>query len=167
MYGKVVLPTDGSKFSFVGLDEGLRAAKILEIPAVAVYVVSHSKYSHGFMDYMDISSKEMIRDMGIKEGEDVLERVEKRAKKLGIELETRLMEGTPFEEIVKIADKDDIIYMSSHGHSGISSFFMGSTTDRVLKHTKATVAVVKAVKQVEQPKDLHTSGRVMYPCMEK
>jgi len=50
MYGKVVLPTDGSKISYVGVKEGLKAAKMYDIPALAVYVIKPDTYSEGFIE---------------------------------------------------------------------------------------------------------------------
>ncbi len=147
MYGKMILPTDGSEVAHAGVEEGLRAAKIFDIPVIAVYVITPSSYSQSHIGYemedMDFSAYEIIRNGLKKQGENVLKRIKKEADKLGVKLETKLVEGRPYKEITKLADKNDVIYISSHGRSGISSLFLGSTTDRVIKHTKATVAVVK------------------------
>lgn len=147
MYGKVVIPTDGSKLSYIGVIEGLRAAKAHGIPALAVYVMKPASYSEGLIDYdmddVDFSARDIIDEAMKREGEKVLERVEKKAEEMDVDIETKHVEGKPYDEITRLTDQDDIIYMSSHGHSGLSSIFMGSTTERVLKHTKATVAVVK------------------------
>ncbi len=147
MYKKMILPTDGSKLSFVGVEEGLRAAVKFGIPAVAIYVIKPGSYTHGMMgqemEGMSVMTQEMLRDGFVKQGEKVLEKVKEKADELGVELKTKLAEGIPYDEITKVAHEDDIIYMSSHGRSGLSSLFLGSTTDRVIKHTRCTVAVVR------------------------
>ncbi len=147
MYKKMILPTDGSELSFVGVEEGLEAAKKFDIPVVAIYVIKPSSYSHGMMgqemEGMNISTQEMLREGFVKQGENVLEKVKMKAEDIDVELKTKLTEGTPYDEITKLANEKDIIYMSSHGRSGLSSLFLGSTTDRVIKHTRCTVAVVR------------------------
>ncbi|MFO7791643.1 MAG: universal stress protein [Candidatus Saliniplasma sp.] len=148
MYGKMILPTDGSELAHVGIEEGLKAAKKFDIPAVAIYVLSPTSYSHSYIGYdmgdIDVGAHEAIRKGLKKQGEKVLKEIEKDADEIGVKLKTKIVEGTPYKEICRLAKKDDIIYISSHGRSGISSLFLGSTTDRVIKHTKATVSVVKA-----------------------
>ncbi len=147
MYGKVILPTDGSDLSLVGVKKGLKAAKAYDIPAVAVYVLTPDTMSgmaaHRFED-VGKETMDILREHRKKEGEKVLKEVQKMGDELGVSVKTRIEEGEPYEEITKLADAGDIIYMCSHGRSGLSSLFIGSTTDRVIKHTEATVAVVKA-----------------------
>lgn len=148
MYRKVIIPTDGSELAHVGVNEGLKAAKNFDITSVAIYVLPPSNYSQSHLGFemgdVDIGAHEAIRNGLKRQGKKVLQRIKKEADKIGVNLDTKLIEGTPYKEICKVAEKDDIIYISSHGRSSISSLFLGSTTDRVIKHTKATVAVVKA-----------------------
>lgn len=145
MYGKVIVPTDGSDLSLEGLKEGLKAAKDYDIPAVAIYVVSPDAMSGVTAHrYEDVGKEtiDILREHRKEEGKKVLDKVKKIAYDLDVELQTEIREGEPYEGITDLANENDIIYMSSHGRSGISSIFIGSTTDRVIKHTKATVAVV-------------------------
>ncbi|MFP3871847.1 MAG: universal stress protein [Candidatus Aenigmatarchaeota archaeon] len=151
MYKRVILPTDGSDVSFQGVEEGLEAAKIYGIPALAVYVIPPSAISektgvHRFEEY----GQEMVDIMWEHQkerAEQVLAEVRKKADELGVELKTEIRDGIPSQEIAEVADRGDIIYICSHGRSGIKSIFIGSTTSRVVKRTDATVAVVKARKE--------------------
>lgn len=147
MYGKVILPTDASDLSLVGVKEGLKAAKIYDIPAIAVYVLTPDTMSgmaaHRFED-LGQETVAVLRDHRKKQGEKILKHVQELADDLGVKLKTKTEEGEPYEVITALANDNDIIYMCSHGRSGISSIFIGSTADRVIKHTDATVAVVKA-----------------------
>ncbi len=147
MYEKVIIPTDGSDHSFHGVKEGLEAAKLYDIPALAVYVIRPSSLTEGGgrhrFDEFGTEAIDMMLKQKKKRGKKVLDEVRDIAADMDIDLEIKLVQGIPYEEITSLAGKDDIIYICSHGRSGLSSFFMGSTTDRVLKHTEATVAVVK------------------------
>lgn len=149
MYKRVIVPTDGSELSLIGLKEGLEAAKAFDIPAVAIYVIPvYTLNGMSAHRYEDINKEtvDLLRDHRRKEGKKVLEKVEEIADKMNVKLDTKIKEGEPYEEITGIAKENDLIYMCSHGRSGISSLFIGSTTDRVIKHTESTVAVVNASK---------------------
>ncbi len=148
MYDKVILPTDGSDLSFLGVEEGLEAAKRFDIPALAIYAIPPSSLTEGSGRYrFDEFGKNMIdvrNEQLEEEGKKVLQEVKKKADERGVSLKTTIEQGEPFEEITKLTDENDIIFISSHGRSGISKVFLGSTTSRILKHTQATVAVVRA-----------------------
>jgi len=138
MYNKIILPTDGSKCAMKGVKEGLEVGEKLGIKVIAVYVVNTSEF-----DSLHHESIRASAESGLKErGEKTLEDVEKVAEGRNIELETKISSGKPYKKITELADKNDIIYISTHGLSGFSKFFLGSTTERVLKNTEATVAVV-------------------------
>lgn len=148
MYERVIIPTDGSNLSFKGVQEGLEAAATYDIPAVAIYVIPpHPLLSSPKGRYrseeFEQESIDALSEQAKKEGQDILQKVVERAEKYGIEIKTVIREGEPYEEITEIASENDIVYIASHGRSGLSSVFLGSTTDRVLKHTDSTVAVVK------------------------
>lgn len=150
MYKRVILPTDGSDLSLIGVKEGLEAAKSFDVPALAIYVIPpHSVASTtGDYEYEELGQEtiEVLSQQFKEKGVRALDRVKKEAEELGVHLETTIREGRPYQEIADVCDDDDIIYMASHGRSGFSSIFIGSTTNRVIKHTDTTVAVVKSKK---------------------
>ena len=59
-----------------------------------------------------------------------------------------LIEGNPSREIVKAATewKADLIVMGTHGRSGISRAFLGSTAEWVVRHSAIPVLTVRAEK---------------------
>lgn len=138
MYKRVILPTDGSECARKGVIEGLDMASELDIEAVAVYVINSSEYKGLHHESIKHSAKHGLKEQGKK----ALDEVEKLAEEKGVELEIKVMEGVPYKKITQVADKDDIIYISTHGLSGFSNLFLGSTTERVLKNTETTVSVV-------------------------
>lgn len=138
MYGKVILPTDGSDCAMRGVREGLKFAENLGIKAIAVYVINTSEFESLHHESIKASAKK-----GLKEkGEKALKAVKEAAEGRDIDLETKVFVGKPYKEITNFANKEDIIYISTHGMSGFSNFFLGSTTERVLKNSDATIAVV-------------------------
>ncbi len=133
MYRKVILPTDGSEMSMKGVKEGLRMAKFLDTPAVVIHVI----------EIGDISLTEEMEKNLQSSAMKILDQVEELAKDMGVDVEAKIMKGTPYKEISEYSEEEDVIYISSHGKSGFRDLFMGSTTDRLLKHAECTVSVVK------------------------
>ncbi len=139
MYNKVIVPTDGSDIGEKGVKEGLEVAQELDIPALAVYVLDLSEYDHVKSDNL----RESVKDSKKKVGERALRFVRKKAHKLGVDVETQLLLGKPYKRILDVSEEEDIIFICSHGASGFSEMFFGSTTDKVVKEAKCTVAVVR------------------------
>jgi len=54
--------------------------------------------------------------------------------------------GTPFHEITLAAasTKADLIVIATHGYTGLKHVFLGSTTERVVRHARCPVLVVPA-----------------------
>ncbi len=139
MYERIILPTDGSKCAMKGVKEGLEIGEKLGIEVIAVYVVNTSEFDSLHHESIKSSAKR-----GLKEkGKQALEDVKDLADEKNVELKTELLMGKPYKKITGLAEENDIIYISTHGLSGFSPLFLGSTTDRVLKNTEATVAVVR------------------------
>lgn len=53
--------------------------------------------------------------------------------------------GHAAEQILAVADRiaADLIVMTTHGHSGVKRFFMGSTAEQVLRHADCPVFLVR------------------------
>jgi universal stress protein A len=63
----------------------------------------------------------------------------------GLEAESILRVGNPYEEIVNAAKEFgvDLIVIGSHGFAGLGRLLLGSTADRVLQYAPCPVLVVK------------------------
>ncbi len=133
MYRRVILPTDGSEESMKGVEEGMKLASFLEVPVTAIHVVE--------LGELHISEK--MEKALRRSGEKILDEVGSLANEMDVEIEKKIFNGTPYKRISEYAEEDDVIYISSHGSSGFKDIFLGSTTDRLLKHAKCTVATVK------------------------
>ena len=65
--------------------------------------------------------------------------------------QTSIMEGQPYEELVKYADTRDIdmIVLGVRGHGLVKTLFLGSTTDRVIRNSPCPVLSVSLKVQKE------------------
>ena len=64
-------------------------------------------------------------------------------------VETRLAEGSPAEEILRIsaAEHADLIIMATHGRSGMKRLLQGSVTANVLQHAHVPMLLARACGQ--------------------
>ncbi len=61
------------------------------------------------------------------------------------DVEKTVVEGIPYEEIIKFAEKDksDVIVIGTHGRSGLEKFIFGSTAERVVRKAPCAVMSVR------------------------
>lgn len=74
-----------------------------------------------------------------------------------------VMTGHPAEEIVRLAEREDVdaIVMGTHGLTGAQKAFFGSTTARVLKRTTTPLLVVPAADGADKARDLAGVGSIL------
>ncbi|MBT8368803.1 MAG: universal stress protein [Deltaproteobacteria bacterium] len=65
--------------------------------------------------------------------------------------QTSILEGQPYEELVKYADTRDIdiIVLGVRGHGLVKTLFLGSTTDRIIRNSPCPVLSVSSKVQKE------------------
>ncbi len=141
MYKKIIIAVDGSEISKKASGHAVELAKQNNGTIVAVHVIPP-------IDVTDIETfKPGILIKGLKqEGEKILSEVKEAALKQGVEVQTVIEEGIPFEKICEIARDAgaDLIVMGSHGRTGIGKVLIGSVTERVISKAKCCpVLVVK------------------------
>ena len=68
------------------------------------------------------------------------------AKEIGVNVISVLLQGHPAQEILDFAEKNDIdmIVLGTQGKTGIDRFLLGGVTEKVVRHAKAEVLVVRA-----------------------
>ena len=89
--------------------------------------------------------EEMLR----QEGDNAIQYAEKVAKDKKIDYEGVVVEGDPTNVILEFAEqkKVNMIIMGTLGKGGLERFLLGSVTDKVVRHSKVPVLVVKKQKQ--------------------
>ena len=87
-----------------------------------------------------------LRDAHTTRGMDSLEGLAVPLRHAALPVTTALREGVADEQIVAYAQEQgiDLIVMSTHGHRGVTRFFLGSVTDRVIRAGQTPVLVVPA-----------------------
>jgi nucleotide-binding universal stress UspA family protein len=127
MYRHILIPTDGSELAERGVAHGLALAKSLGAKVSLIYVVEPLLAVTG-----DFAS--------------VLDRAENAAKEAGVSCETIQVENVPpHQAIIAVAEDKgcNLIVMSWHGRSGLSTLLIGSVTNKVLAYAKTPVLVCR------------------------
>ena len=150
MFERILIATDGSKFSEKAAKVGIELAKLSGGKVIIVYVADISKYvsSAGLIPPFGGVSPDAINDVvaSIREtGEKATLQVNELARAAGVISERRIVEGNPHSEILRIAEdeKIDAIVMGSIGKTGLERFLMGSVAEKVVHNSKLPVLIVR------------------------
>lgn len=137
-YRKILLATDGSENSKSAACSGIEIAKSTGAEVYAVYVA-------GISCCIPIMPESYDWEIG-KEGSEAIAEIEEMGKEIGVKITPVLLQGHPAQEILDFADKNniDMIVMGTQGKAGIDRFLLGGVTEKVVRHAKAEVLVVRA-----------------------
>ncbi|MCL5024525.1 MAG: universal stress protein [Nitrospirae bacterium] len=142
--GRLLLATDGSKFSEGAIREALSLSRRCSSMLIAIYVVKTNLE-------LEITMSRVIE----KEEEEAakhLEAIMMRASQEGIDCEISAPHSEePYRDIVDAAAKSraDVIIMGRHGRTGLPRLMMGSVAARVIGHAPCNVLVIPPDAKVE------------------
>lgn len=138
---KVLIPTDFSELSKTAIQEALPVIKKLDATIIFLHVLERldhpddmtALFDEGYAYLMD-RSHALLNDLVIE------------AKQAGVEATAELKNGVPHEEIVAVAQQEnvDLIVMGTHGRTGFNHLMMGSQAERVLRKAPCSVMTTKA-----------------------
>jgi len=99
----------------------------------------------GFYSVQLDNIRKELADQMTKKAEQELESYKTELRNLGYQVEIRIFEGIPYDEIVNVANKENVslIVMGSNGKGIIQELFIGSTSDKVIRQAKCPVLIVR------------------------
>jgi len=137
---KVLVAYDGSKPSKKALDRAVEISTKLRADLMLLSVTEP-------VCPVGITEKECARmdEILAKQTESILDDIKKQLEKKELKVKTLVRKGSAADEIVKLAEKEDVdmIVIGSHGRHGAKKFFLGSVSERVSKHAPCSVVIVK------------------------
>jgi nucleotide-binding universal stress UspA family protein len=139
---QILIATDGSETSKEAADFGIEMLGCSGAKVYAVYVIDTTPYRSIPLD--QIWSKEVLSEFET-EGHEATSYIEKIAKAAGMEAESRVLKGNPAEKIVGFAEDNniDMIIVGSLGKSGYERVVLGSVSEKIVRHAKMPVLVVR------------------------
>jgi len=135
---KVVVGTDGSKFSKVAVDKAISFAQSYggELLVISVVDVPVELYAE---------APKAVEDM-VRKAKGYTAAVKSQAEAAGIKVETYVGEAEADEAILKLARDEaaDMIVVGSHGRTGLRRLLMGSVTEKVIGNAPCPVLVARS-----------------------
>lgn len=142
MYKRIIVPLDGSILAEQVLPYVKPIAKAFKAK-VELLRIAEPFSSQVIIPDPGLFYNKLIEDMRIGAAQ-YLKDLETSIRKDGITVSSSVKEGSPAEEIVKLAGKESstIIAMSAHGRSGVARWLLGSVTTKILHTTVTPVLVI-------------------------
>ena len=144
-FRRILIPTDGSEYTMLAARKGVGLARLLGAKVTAIYVVDEGAFSA-------IPPDSLVTDvLNILEGEGLraVGQVREIGEEIGVDVETRIVRGTPAREIVEAAEDHDLIVMGTLGRTGLSHFLLGSVAEAVMRQAPCPVMLIRAPKESE------------------
>jgi nucleotide-binding universal stress UspA family protein len=151
MYGKILVPVDGSETSTRGLNEAIKIAKAQGSQLRLVHIVNEFILDYTYAP--GLYATNLIETL-VKGGREVLDTAEKAAKREGVTADTVLIEsiGGAAADLILAQAKQwpaDLIVMGTHGRRGLARLAMGSDAEQVVRAAMVPVMLVRGVAQRE------------------
>ena len=127
---QILIATDGSETANEAADFGIEMVGCSGAKVFALYVIDVTPYRSVSLD--KIWSKETLDEFE-KAGYEATAYIEKIGKAAGVEVETRVLKGHPAEKII----------VGSLGKGGYERVVLGSVSEKIVRHSKVPVLVVR------------------------
>jgi nucleotide-binding universal stress UspA family protein len=141
LISKILVPVDGSENALRALDQALFLAKTTGASITAMHVIESPPTVY-------VESQKLLNELLAnyrKESARILDKCKEVAQKQGVKIETVIAEGDAASNINGYADKEsfDLIVIGSRGLGKLKSAILGSTSNKVLHHSKGSVLITK------------------------
>lgn len=155
MFGKILVPFDGSEHSTKALEKAIQIAKKFEAKITLIHVYSvyvqpillpePTTVGVSTVPLLTATEVSKVAETARRVGNRILADGEQRAKSEKVQVERMLVEGHAVEEIVRVAKEGnfDLIVVGARGLSKIKQMLLGSVSDGVIHHVTCPVLLVK------------------------
>jgi nucleotide-binding universal stress UspA family protein len=149
MYGKILVPVDGSETSARALNEAIKIAKVQGSQLRLVHIVNEFIMDITYSGGLFVQN---LIDSLVETGRSILDTDEAAAKKEGVRVESVLIEsigGRAADLILAQAKKwkPDLIVMGTHGRRGLARVVLGSDAENVVRDATMPVLLVRGSKK--------------------
>ncbi len=151
---KILVAVDGSQSAQKAAQKAAEMAEDFksEVTLIHVYTESAQIPVNQFNEvasYLSAETMESIMDQQedtIKEKrQKILDQDAEFFEEKGIKPDKVLLHGDPADEVCDYAEKNDfdLIVVADKGHGKVERFLLGSISDKIVRHSKVSVMVVK------------------------
>lgn len=138
---RIIVPVDFSEYSEYALRTAVKLAKKYNAEVLALHMLEMSDLMLTASDGLQYEKANFF----IKLSEQKFEEFLNKDYLEGVKVTPIIKHFKVFSEVNDVAKKHDadLIVIGSHGTSGFKEFFIGSNTERVVRHADIPVLVVK------------------------
>lgn len=139
---RILIATNGSETANEATDFGIEMVGCSGAKIYALYVIDTTPYRSVPLD--QIWSKETLDEFE-RIGHEATSYIERIGTAAGAEVESRVLKGNPAEKILNFAEDNniDMIIVGSLGKSGYERILLGSVSEKIVRHAKIPVLVVR------------------------
>ena len=141
LFQRILVPIDFSATSVAAFGCALGIAKKVDATVHLVHVYEPPSFMSGYHTLpITVPDDEIVQKARID-----LDALIPANLPSNIKVKSFARTGKPYVEIAKLAkeQKIDLIVISTHGYTGLKHTFLGSTTERVVRHAPCAVLVVR------------------------
>lgn len=155
MFDTILVPLDGSALSERAVSPAISVARLeggkiilLRVPVLESMLVPAPEVIGGYGLVWPDEALEHSR----QESSEYLSKLLERLQGEGVPVITRLEEGDPAALILDLAEAEciDLICMSTHGHSGITRWVLGSVSEKVIRSAPCPVFLARHEKRIRK-----------------
>jgi nucleotide-binding universal stress UspA family protein len=147
MYGKILVPMDGSDTALKGLNEAIKIAKALGSTICLVHVVNEFIFDYSFSPAAYADAAGVID--GLRErGQAIIADAGALVRAHGLEPSSVMLEsiGGPAADLIVAQAAEshaDLIVMGTHGRRGLRRMALGSDAEQVIRMATVPVLLVR------------------------
>jgi nucleotide-binding universal stress UspA family protein len=146
----LLVPIDFSPYSDHALEYAIELAQKLQAHLTLLHVIHLTPLTMGDMV---TSFPGPFPEEVETEARRLMDALLGRLRDAGLEGETVLVHGIPFQSIIDTAKDNgtDLIIMGTHGRTGLTYALMGSVAEKVVRLSPCPVLVTRAATEVSAP----------------
>jgi universal stress protein A len=140
---KILVPTDFSAHSKHAQAWAAELARRYEASLTLAHV--YQPISYALPEGYVLPSANLLADLEVSLGHSLDDAKEELETRTGLRVDTALMQGVPFAEIIRFAREGsyDLIVLSTHGRTGIRHALLGSVAEKVVRKAPCPVLTVR------------------------
>jgi nucleotide-binding universal stress UspA family protein len=151
LFEKILVPTDFSPHAQEAVRYASELSRTFDAPLTIVHVYDVTPYVlPETVPLYDTFQIGQLREEFQKQLGEVRRLAEQNSVK---QVDARLLQGSPFSEIVRFAEEQHfgLIVMGTHGRTGLAHLLLGSVTEKVVRKAPCPVLTVP-LREPQQPR---------------
>lgn len=151
MYRKILLPTDGSKYSRKVVKHALHLAERGKSEIIILHVLEDINTQAAALPISTLPTPmEHLSEELEDQGKAIIADMERQIQEecpggcANTTISSRIRLGKPYLEILKLQEEEgvDLVVMGASGKHGLDRLILGSVTERVVKESKTPVLII-------------------------